>query len=104
MFLFILFCNLLGMFPFLGSPTASISVTAALAVCSFLVIHGAPIVKMGPYKYLKSYFPHLEVPFGMSYLLVPMIFVIEILGHFIKTFVLAVRLFANMFADTPCWR
>src|SRR5262245_37145860 len=30
LFLFILVCNLLGMFPFLGSPTASISVTAGL--------------------------------------------------------------------------
>ena len=28
----------------------------------------------------------------------PMIVLIEVIGHFIKTFVLAVRLFANMFA------
>src|SRR5256885_8765494 len=28
-FLFVLFCNLLGMFPFLGSPTASITVTGS---------------------------------------------------------------------------
>jgi F-type H+-transporting ATPase subunit a len=98
MFLFILFCNLLGMFPFLGSPTASISVTAALAVCAFLAIHGSPIAKMGLVGYFKSYVPHLEIPFGMGYLLIPMIVVIEIIGHFIKAFVLAVRLFANMFA------
>src|SRR5205823_8822054 len=36
--------------------------------------------------------------FGMGYLLIPMIVGIEILGHFIKAFVLAVRLFANMLA------
>jgi F-type H+-transporting ATPase subunit a len=98
MFLFILFCNLLGMFPFMGSPTASISVTAALAVCAFLVIHGSPIAKMGPVGYLKSHIPHMEIPFGIGYALIPMIVVIEIIGHFIKAFVLAVRLFANMFA------
>jgi len=97
-FLFILFCNLLGLFPFMGSPTASISVTAALAVCAFAVIHGSPIAKMGPLGYVKSYIPHIEIPFGMGYLLIPMIVVIEIIGHFIKAFVLAVRLFANMFA------
>lgn len=97
-FLFILICNLLGMFPFLGSPTASISVTAALAVCAFAVIHGSPIAKMGPAGYLKSYIPHIEIPFGIGYFLIPMIVVIEIIGHFIKAFVLAVRLFANMFA------
>lgn len=98
MFLFVLFNNLLGMFPFLGSPTASISVTGALAVCSFLVIHGAAIAKMGPFHYLKSYVPHMDVPFGMGYVLIPMIVLIEVIGNFIKAFVLAVRLFANMFA------
>jgi F-type H+-transporting ATPase subunit a len=97
-FLFVLVCNLLGMFPFLGSPTASISVTAALAVCAFAVIHGSPISRMGAVGYFKSYIPHMEIPFGIGYVLIPMIVVIEILGHFIKAFVLAVRLFANMFA------
>jgi len=98
MFLFILFCNLLGMFPYLGSPTASITVTGALALCAFLVIHGSAVVKMGARGYLKSYVPHLDVPFGMGYLIVPMIVGIEVMGNFIKAGVLAVRLFANMFA------
>ena len=36
LFFFILFCNLLGLFPWLGSPTASINATAPLAVITFL--------------------------------------------------------------------
>lgn len=98
LFLFILSCNLLGMVPFLGSPTASISVTGALAIIAFFTIHGSAVAKMGIAHYLKSYIPHVEVPFGMGYFLIPMIVVIEVLGNFIKAFVLAVRLFANMFA------
>ena len=98
LFLFILFCNLLGMFPFLGSPTASITVTAALAVSTFFFIHGSAIAKMGFGPYLKSYVPHMDVPFGLGYALVPMMIAIEVFGNFIKAFVLAVRLFANMFA------
>jgi F-type H+-transporting ATPase subunit a len=98
MFLFILFCNLLGMFPFMGSPTASISVTAALALCSFLVIHGSAIAQMGPLGYLKSYVPHTGLPLLASLPLVIVIMLIEVVGNFIKAFVLAVRLFANMFA------
>jgi F-type H+-transporting ATPase subunit a len=98
MFLFVLFCNLLGMFPYMGSPTASITVTGTLALCSFLVIHGGAVAKLGVGHYLKSYVPHIEVPFGLGYFLVPMIVGIEVMGHFIKGFVLAVRLFANMFA------
>jgi len=97
-FLFILFCNLFGMIPFLGSPTASFSVTVALAACTFVFIHGSAIAKMGVKHYFESYLPHIDVPFGMGYVIVPMIAVIEFLGNFIKAFVLAVRLFANMFA------
>src|SRR5262249_48126795 len=59
MFLFILFCNLLGILPYLGSPTASLSVTGALALCSFVLIHGAAVVSLGPGRYLKSYMPHV---------------------------------------------
>jgi F-type H+-transporting ATPase subunit a len=98
LFLFILTCNLLGMLPFLGSPTSSFTVTLMLAVIAFCAIHGSAIAAHGVGHYLKSYVPHIDVPFGMGYLLIPMIVVIEVIGHFIKAFVLAVRLFANMFA------
>jgi F-type H+-transporting ATPase subunit a len=97
-FLFILFCNLLGMLPFMGSPTASLSVTAALGLISLLMIHGAAVVKMGPWGYLKSLWPPMEVPLLIGIVLKPMIFLIELAGTFIKSGVLAVRLFANMFA------
>ena len=97
-FLFILFCNLFGLIPFLGSPTASFTVTAVLAACTFCFIHGSAIAKMGVKHYFQSYLPHIDVPFGMGYVIVPMIAVIEFLGNFIKAFVLAVRLFANIFA------
>jgi F-type H+-transporting ATPase subunit a len=97
-FLFILICNLLGLIPWLGSPTASITVTGALALCAFLVIHGGAVFEMGVGHYLKSYVPHIDVPFGMGYVIIPMIVIIEAVGNLIKAFVLAVRLFANMFA------
>lgn len=97
MFLFILFCNLLGMIPYMGSPTASISVTGALALCSFLVIHGSAVAKLGPIRYLKSYIPHTGLPLLAALPLIILIMGIEIFGQFIKAFVLAVRLFANMF-------
>jgi F-type H+-transporting ATPase subunit a len=61
-------------------------------------MHGSAIARMGVGGYFKSYVPHIDVPFGMGYVIVPMISVIEFIGNFIKAFVLAVRLFANMFA------
>jgi F-type H+-transporting ATPase subunit a len=98
LFIFILFCNLLGMIPFLGSPTASIAVTGALAVCAFVVMHGAAIAKMGGWHYLKSLWPHTGLPIYAEIPIGGMIVVIELVGTGIKAFVLAVRLFANMFA------
>jgi F-type H+-transporting ATPase subunit a len=136
--LFVLFNNLLGMLPWMGSPTANLYVTGALALCAFIAMHGAAAVKMGGWHYLKSLWPHVEIVpnpwtggghpghghnghghaapsppaaqpspkqvilwvggsvfgFGLSL----MIFVIELVGTVIKSGVLAVRLFANMFA------
>jgi F-type H+-transporting ATPase subunit a len=97
-FLFILFCNLLGMIPWMGSPTASIAVTGALAVISFVLMHGAPIASYGVGKYLKSMWLDTGLPWYAEVVISGMIFVIEMLGTLIKSFVLSVRLFANMFA------
>jgi F-type H+-transporting ATPase subunit a len=96
MFLYILVNNLLGTIPFMGSPTGSILVTGGLALCAFAVIHGAAVARHGPVGYLKSYVPHIDAPGGkfIAFGIAGM----EIIGHFIKTFVLAVRLFANIFA------
>ena len=60
-FLFILVLNLLGLLPFMGSPTASIWVTGAMAVISFVMMHGAALVKMGGWSYVKSLWPHIEI-------------------------------------------
>lgn len=98
LFLFILFCNLLGMIPLMGSPTANIWVTGALALCSFVMMHGVAIARMGAGSYVKSLWPAMDVPLVMAVFLKPMIFVIEVLGTVIKSGVLAVRLFANLFA------
>ena len=98
LFLFILFNNLLGMFPAGGSATASIFVTGGLAVCVFFAIHGSAVAKMGLGHYLKSLWPHMEVPLILSICLKPMIFILEVVGVLIRNMVLAVRLFANMFA------
>lgn len=103
LFLFILTCNLLGMVPFLGSPTADISVTLVLAAIVFLVIHVQAIRANGLGGYVKSFIPHLEadnlpMKIFLTTLIVPLITVIEVMGAVIRGAVLAVRLFANIFA------
>ncbi len=95
-FFYILICNLLGAIPFLGSATASISVTAALALCAFIatVVYG--FQAMGPGGFFKNMMPDTGVPGAFGSGLTLGIFGIEIFGFFIKHGVLAVRLFANI--------
>ena len=102
-FLFVLFCNLLGMIPYMGSPTANIWMTGSLALCSFIMFHAAAIAKVGPVKYLKSQWPHIEIDMPvvgkpMALIISVLLFALEMLGTVIKGGVLAIRLFANMFA------
>jgi F-type H+-transporting ATPase subunit a len=103
LFLFIFMMNLLGMLPFLGSPTASIAVTAALAFVSFVVIHVSGLAEMGPGGYIKSFIPHIHMEGGaaMKFLggmITVGIALLEYATAFIRAIVLAVRLFANMLA------
>ena len=97
-FFFVLILNLIGMVPSLGAATGSISVTAALALAVFGVVVATGMKKMGVVGFIKAQAPHLDVHPVLKFILIPMIWAIEMFGLFIKHIVLAVRLFANMFA------
>ena len=90
-FFFILFCNLLGLIPYSATATGNISVTAGLAICSFLVMLGAGIANNGFFGYFKSLIPS-GVPPALLIILIP----VELISLFVKPFALCVRLFANM--------
>jgi F-type H+-transporting ATPase subunit a len=92
-FFFILTCNFLGLIPWGSTATSNISVTATLATISFFVIQIGGIMKNGFFGYFKGLIPH-----GIPLWLLPIMFVVELLGLFTKPFALAIRLFANMTA------
>lgn len=95
-FFFILFCNLLGAFPWFGSATASINVTGALALIAFIATFFYGAQMHGPVGFWTHMVPAVDAPGPIKMLLVPMIFGIEAGGLLIKHGVLAVRLFANI--------
>src|SRR5262245_61511848 len=102
-FVFVATMNLLGMIPFMGSPTASIAVTGALAIVSFVVIHYNGIqANRGFGKYIKTFKVHLDREGKLLQIMAPVIefgvFWLEIATAFIRGIVLAIRLFANMLA------
>lgn len=97
-FFFVLGCNLLGLIPWAGSATGALATTAALALVTFTVVIGSSILKLGLGGFVKSFVPPMDLPFVMSIFLVPLIFVLEVMGLLIKHFVLAIRLLSNMVA------
>ena len=100
MFFFVLGCNLAGMLPWSGTPTGALAATSALAILTFIVVIGAGMVRRGPVGCWIGQVPTMDIPGSKGNWVCDewWIFVIEVLGLFIRHFVLAVRLLANMFA------
>ncbi|MCS7082643.1 MAG: F0F1 ATP synthase subunit A [Bacteroidetes bacterium] len=88
-FFFILFCNLLGLVPFGATATGNITVTAVLALFTFVItqLSGS-----------RDYWRHIFWMPGVPVALRPILALVEFLGLFTKPFALAIRLFANMTA------
>jgi F-type H+-transporting ATPase subunit a len=92
LFLFVLFCNMIGMIPYSFTVTSHIIVTFALAIFIFIGVTIIGFVKHG-FGYLK-----LFVPSGVPVVLLPIIIVIEVISYLSRPVSLSVRLFANMMA------
>ena len=97
-FFFILGCNLAGMIPWVGAPTGSWGVTFALACIAFVTVLVAGAVKLGPVGFWKNMVPTIDLAWPLAIPLKTFIFLIEVVGLFIKHTVLSVRLLANMVA------
>ena len=91
-FFFILFLNLLGLIPLApggANVTGNIAITMSLALITFVII-----LFSANKNYWRHVFAMPGVPAWVLFLLTP----IEILGVFLRPFVLMIRLFANMLA------
>jgi F-type H+-transporting ATPase subunit a len=95
--LFILISNLLGVFPFLSSPTATATVPLACAIITFLYFNWQGIRHHGTGHYLLT-FAGSPKDFG-SWLLAILLFPVEIISTVARLLSLTVRLWANIFAS-----
>jgi F-type H+-transporting ATPase subunit a len=115
LFLFVLYSNIIGLIPpFLplktvhaeavalagadlprvwigGSITGNLAVTAGLGLITFVVLNIAGMRAKGVVGYWKGFVPH-----GLPGWMVPVTWVLEVIGLFSKTLALIMRLFANM--------
>ena len=92
LFMFVLFCNMVGMLPYSFTVTSHIIVTFMLAAIVFVGVTILGFIKHG-IRYLE-----LFVPKGVPVVLLPLIVIIEIISYLSRPVSLSVRLFANMMA------
>jgi ATP synthase subunit 6 len=91
-FIFILFSNAMGMFPYSFAITGHLVVTFGIAFCIFL---GLNIIG---YKIHKSHLLSLLLPQGVPFAISSLLIIIEFISYNFRVVSLSVRLFANIMA------
>ena len=100
LFFFILFCNLAGLIPWMGSPTGAVTVTATLALLTLIIVITTGFLRHGPVGFWTGMVPHVEGkvgPVNLATVLSPVLFCLEVFSFFVKHCTLCIRLMANMF-------
>ncbi|RVT44898.1 F0F1 ATP synthase subunit A [Rheinheimera sediminis] len=89
LFIFVAAASLTTILPFYEPPTASLSTTAALAICVFIAVPIFGVQQQGVAGYLKSYTQPtlLMLPFNL-------------ISELSRTLALAIRLFGNMMSGS----
>ena len=95
-FIFILACNYSGLLPGAGKafavPTASLSVTAGLAICGFFYNQFAGIRA-------KGLWGHFKALCGPSVVLIVLMLPLNLIEQVVRPFSLAMRLYGNIFGE-----
>lgn len=97
LFIYILCMNWAGLVPGFHSPTSSLNITVALAVTVFIYAQWIGFRELGVVGWLDHLAGNPRTL--ISWLMVPLMLPIHILGEFAKPISLAARLFGNIFGE-----
>lgn len=97
LFVYILSMNWFGLIPLMKSPSASLSITAAQAICVFVVVQYFNIKNMGFFGFLY----HLAgSPKGiLGWTMAPLLFPLELITQISRPITLSLRLCGNMLGE-----
>lgn len=97
LFIYILSMNLFGLIPFMKSPSSSLSITLGMALCVFGRVQYLNIKNMG----LGGFLYHMagSPKDVVGWLLVPLMFPIELITQISRPATLALRLFGNILGE-----
>lgn len=97
LFIYILTMNLMGLIPLVKSPSSSLNITIAMALCVFGLVQYLNIKHMG----LKGFLYHLagSPKNAIGWLLAPLMLPIELITQISRPVTLALRLFGNIMGE-----
>lgn len=90
LFIFIMFSNVLGMFPYTMTLTSQFSLTFAISCVIFGGINSIAFNRFGV-SFFQFFLPH-----GVPFLITPFLTLIELISYFFRLFSVGIRMFANM--------
>jgi len=99
LFIYILCMNLLGLIPFMKSPSSSWSNTLALAICVFFYVQYTAFREMGFLGYIDHLLGKPRGVMAFSVFIPTMIFFIHVVSELIRPISLSLRLRSNIWGD-----
>jgi F-type H+-transporting ATPase subunit a len=97
LFIYILFMNLFGLIPAMKSPSSSINITAALAMCVFVTVQYLNIRNMGLFGFIYHMAGSPKTVIGWA--VAPLMLPVELITQFARPLTLALRLFGNIMGE-----
>lgn len=97
LFIYIFVMNILGLVPFMKSPSSSLSISIGMALCVFARVQYLNVKNMS----LKGYLYHMSgSPKNLvSWAIAPLMFVIEVITQLSRPITLALRLTGNVMGE-----
>jgi len=97
LFIYILTMNLFGLVPLMKSPSSSLNITIALAICVFVLVQFLNIKNMGPLGFVY----HLagSPKTSIEWLLAPFLLALESISQLARPVTLSLRLFGNVLGE-----
>lgn len=94
LFIYILSMNLIGLVPLMKSPSSSLNITVGMAICVFLLVQYLNLKNRGFFGLL--YHMAGEPKGWLGWLMVPLLFPIELINQLARPITLSLRLFGNI--------
>jgi len=99
LFIYIIFMNLIGLVPFMKSPTSSWSTTLGLAICVFIYVQYSAIREMGFIGFLDHMMGRPRGFLAFTLFVPVMMLVLHIVSELVKPISLSLRLRSNIWGD-----